>query len=77
LPGQIKDPSRPIIIDGEQKWEVKKIFDSKKPKGRLKYRVQWLDYPKDLEWYDADGPEFTYCQELVDEFHERYPHKSR
>ena len=40
-------------------------------RGRLKYRVQWLGYDLDLEWYDAW--DLVGSPQKLQEFHKDYP----
>ena len=49
------------------------IEKSKKPWGRLEYRVKWKDKAEDLTWWDADDHEFENAQEAVEKFHRKYP----
>ena len=77
LPGQKNPPPPATIVDGVKEWTVDEILDSKKPWGRLKFRVKWSGYDEDLTWYDADSGEFDNAQDLVDEFYRRYPNKPR
>lgn len=73
LPGQKRVPPPAIVVDGIEEWEVEDILDSKKPWGRLKYRVNWKGYDEDLTWYNADAGEFNNAREVVEDFHKRYP----
>ena len=77
LPGQKNEPPEPVIVDDEEEWEVDDILDSRRyGRGkRLQYRVKWKGCDTDLEWYNADGGEFDNCQDLVKDFHLRYPQK--
>jgi transposase InsO family protein len=79
LPGQINEPPQPVVVDDEDEWEVDDILDSRLfGKGkRLQYKVRWKGLDQDLEWYNADGGEFDNCQDLVEDFHRRYPIKPR
>ena len=79
LEGQRNDPPGPIVVEDEEEWEVEDILDSRfYGRGkRLQYRVNWKGYDVDLHWYNADGGEFEGCQEVVDDFHQRYPAKPR
>ena len=79
LPGQINEPPQPVVIDDEEEWEVDDILDSRLfGRGkRLQYRVKWKGLDQDLEWYNADGGQFDNCQDLVEDFHRRYPIKPR
>jgi len=39
--GQRKETPQPVVIEGEEEWEVKKIMNKKKVQGKDKYLVQW------------------------------------
>jgi hypothetical protein len=73
LPGQIQEPPPPIEIEGEEEFEVSKIKDSRRYRGRLQYRVDWMGYPPDDTWYNAEN--FENSPDLVREFHAKYPRK--
>jgi hypothetical protein len=77
LPGQKNAPPPPVVVDGKEEWTVDDILDAKQfGRGkRLKYRVKWSGYDRDLAWYNADGDEFANSQDLIDDFHKRYPDK--
>jgi hypothetical protein len=47
LPGQIQEIPPPVVIDGEEEWEVVRLLDSKLHYGRFQYRVEWKEYPPD------------------------------
>ena len=79
LPGQKNAPPPPIVVDDHEEWSVDEILDSKLF-GRwkkLKYRVKWSGFDRDLAWYDADSDEFTNSQDLIEDFHRRYPNKPK
>ena len=45
IPGQRSDPPPdPVLVDGEQQYEVEAILDSRISRGRLQYLVQWKGY---------------------------------
>ena len=73
LEGQHKEPTPPIIVDGEEEWEVEQIMDSKLRYRKLYYKVKWKDHPTDNEWYPASN--FEHAPEAVQAFHRRYPKK--
>jgi len=39
--GQRKETSQPVVIKGEEEWEVEKIMNKRKVQGRDKYLVRW------------------------------------
>ena len=67
LPGQQNDPQPPIVVSDEKEWEVQKILASKLVRNKLYYRVQWLGYDEDLEWYPASN--FKYSPAKLREYH--------
>jgi transposase InsO family protein len=71
LPGQVQEPPEPIEVDGEVEWEVEEILASKLWRSRLWYRVKWLGYDDDPEWYPASN--VKYAPHKVRDFHDRYP----
>ena len=57
----------PIIINNKEKWEVKDILDDRSYQGKLQYRVKWVGWDKDREWYDVIG--FDNSPEIIEDFH--------
>ena len=59
FPGQNSVPDLPVIIDGEQEYEISSILDSKIDKRRkckLQYLVQWTSYEgtdEETSWLPA------------------------
>src|SRR5271170_2452300 len=53
VPGQVTPTPPPVVIDGEDHWNVEEILDSRWNYRKLQYRVAWEGYPPDPEWYDA------------------------
>ena len=80
LPGQRQDPPPPVEVEGVEEWEVEDILDSRwdrRGRGgrpRLKYIVKWAGYDEPTE-VPADYVENA--QEIVKNFHRRYPDKPR
>ena len=77
LRGQKNASPPPIMVDGINEWMVEDILDSKKPRGRLQYWVQWEGYDQDLTWLPAGSGEFDNGGDVVEKFHKKYPHKPR
>jgi len=69
----------PVIIDGEPKYEISRIVDSKIDHQRackLLYKVIWLGYEDtgdESKWIPAS--ELTHAVNLVSDFHITYPAK--
>ncbi|HEV7736493.1 MAG TPA: reverse transcriptase domain-containing protein [Chlamydiales bacterium] len=79
IPGRTISPPPPVEIDGSLEYEVEEILDSKIDRRRriqLQYFVQWAGYqgrPDEFSWLDASDLENS--DELVAEFHMKYPDK--
>lgn len=73
LPGQHNDPPQPIEVDGEAEWEVDDVLAVRKRYGKLQYRVKWLGYDDDPDWYPAS--DLKYAPHKVRDFHARNPTK--
>ena len=69
----------PVIIDGEPKYEISWIVDSKNNHQwayKLLYKMIWLEYEDtrdESEWITAS--ELTHAADLVSDFHIAYPAK--
>jgi hypothetical protein len=77
VPGQRQDAQPPIEVEGLEEWAVEEILDSRwERRGRggpqLRYTVQWAGYEAPTE---EPAHYLEHAQELVNNFHRRYPHK--
>ena len=79
IPNRAQEPPPPVVVDGEEFYHVGEILDSKIDKRRWKcpllYYVWW-------EGYKGTDEEFSWIlanelieDEMVMEFHAKYPHK--
>ena len=75
LTNQVNEPLPSVIINNEEEWEVEDILDARSYRGKLQYRVKWVGWDEDREWYDATG--FDNSPEIVEDFHSRYPDKPK
>ncbi|MBW0497573.1 hypothetical protein O181_037288 [Austropuccinia psidii MF-1] len=48
-PNQHQEPPPPIIIEGQEEWEVSQILDSKLKRRKLWYLVEWKGFSQDPE----------------------------
>jgi hypothetical protein len=46
LPGQIRVPPLPVIVNYEEEWQVEEILDSRRVRRKLQYLVKWRGYPE-------------------------------
>ena len=74
---RIQLASAPVIIDGEPKYEISRIVDSKIDHRRackLLYKVIWLEYEdtgNKSEWIPTS--KLSHAIDLVSDFHIAYP----
>ena len=67
LPGQLNDPPPPITITNDTEWEVEELLAVKRVKNQLQYRVKWVGYDEDLDWYPASN--LKYSPHKLRDFH--------
>ena len=79
IPNRTQPPPPPVEVDGELEYEIAQILDSKidnRRRSKLLYKVRWAGYegtPDEEDWLPAS--ELAHAQELVSDFHARYPNK--
>ena len=76
LEGHIPPKEPYVVIDGEKEYEVEEILDSKKAKNSniVKYLVKWFRYDNPT-WEPRKN--ITHADDLLEDFHTRYPTKPR
>jgi transposase InsO family protein len=74
IPGRTPKPLPPLVVAGEEEFEVEAILDSKVARGRLLYHVHWKDYPISARtWEPAELVQGA--PKLIKRFHHAHPHK--
>ena len=69
--GQKVVPPQPVVIDGEEEYEVEKILNRRKIQGRNKFLVQQKGYIAEADiWEGRENLENV--KELVEEFEREY-----
>ena len=73
LPGQVqaKNPP-PIIVDKNNKWEIKEILNSRMHYQSPQYFIKWTGYDHPI-WEPAKY--LSHTPAVVANFHQRYPNK--
>src|SRR5271169_3060821 len=72
--GRLQEPPPPVISKEDIEYEVEEILDSKFIRKSLFYLVKWKGYPiSDNSWEPLSH--LTNAQELISQFHNRYPQK--
>jgi hypothetical protein len=74
IPGRVPKPLPPLIVAGEEEYEVESILDSKVQRGSLQYYIHWKGYPiSERSWVPAVS--VANSPKLVSQFHKRHPNK--
>ena len=73
--GHTTTPPPPLEVDGEEEWEVEAVLDSKLRFNTLQYLVKWAGYSDTHNTWVAAGD--MQANELVAEFHEKYPSRPK
>jgi len=69
--GQKKTPSKLVIIEGEEEFEVEKIINKRTVRGKEKFLVRWKGYTAEEDtWENKENLENA--KELVEEFERVY-----
>jgi Chromo (CHRromatin Organisation MOdifier) domain len=55
LPGQLIEPLGPEVVHSEEEYEVQEVLASRTIKNQLEYRIKWVGYDEDPEWYAASN----------------------
>ncbi|GAA5874668.1 hypothetical protein JCM1840_007442 [Sporobolomyces johnsonii] len=74
FPDRLPTPPPLTIVNGQPELEVETILDSQTYHGSLRYLVRWRGLsPREDSWEPADN--LANADDLVQEFHRRYPNK--
>jgi len=69
--GQKKTPPKPVIIEGEEEFEVEKILNKRMVWGKDKFLVRWKGYMVEEDtWENREN--LGNAKELVEEFEREY-----
>jgi len=69
--GQRKEQPAPVIIKGEEEWEVERILNKRKVRGKDKYLVCWKGFTAESDtWEGRENLENT--KETIEEFEKEY-----
>jgi hypothetical protein len=78
LSRQIISSSSFVVIDDEEKFDVKNIIDSRLTERsinkKLQYKIKLMRYSSDRKWYSIEN--FENAKEIVADYHQRYFDKS-
>jgi len=69
--GQKKIPPKPVIIEGEEEFEVEKILNKRMVRGKEKFLVRWKGYTAEEDTWES-RENLENAEELVKEFERKY-----
>ena len=69
-----KPPPPPVIIGGELEFEVEKVLDSRRRKGRPEFLIRWKGHPPEGDTWEPRS-NLRNAKESLSDFHKRYPTK--
>jgi len=69
--GQKKEMPQPVVIKGEEEWEVEKIMNKRQVRGRDKYLVRWKGCMAEEDTWES-RKNLKNASNLVEEFEKEY-----
>ena len=74
--GQKKEMPQPVVIEGEKEWEVEKILNKRKIRGKDKFLVWWKGFTaKGDTWESREN--LQNAGDILREFEEEYNRDNR
>ena len=70
-----RSPPEPVIVDGEQEYEVDEILDSRLRNAKLQFLVSWKGYGREENSWVSERD--LHAPELIDSFYQRNPDAPR
>ena len=74
--GQKKQPTPPVIIEGEEEYEVEKIINKRRRYGKWKYLVRWKGYMAEEDSWEREI-NLKNAKEAVEEYEREYRREER
>jgi len=69
--GQRKEQLAPVIIEGEEKWEVERILNKQKIRGKDKYLVWWKGFTVESDTWEGKE-NLGNAKEVIEKFKKEY-----
>jgi len=69
--GQKKEQPLPVIIEGEEEWEVERILNKRRVRGKDKYLVRWKGFTAESDTWEG-RENLKNAKEAIEEFEKEY-----
>ena len=69
--GQRKEQPLPVIIEGEEEWEVERILNKRRVRGKDKYLVRWKGFTAESDTWEG-RENLGNAKEAIEEFEKEY-----
>ena len=69
--GQKKEQLLPVINEGEEEWEVERILNKRRVRGKDKYLVRWKGFMAESDTWEG-RENLKNAKEAIEEFEEEY-----
>jgi len=69
--GQKKEQLALVIIEGEEEWEVERILNKRKVRGKDKYLVRWKGFTAESDTWEG-RENLENAKEVIEEFEKEY-----
>jgi len=74
--GQRREAPQPVVVEGEEEWEVEKILNKRKIRGKDKFLVRWKGFMAEGDTWES-RENLQNAGDLLREFEEEYSRDSR
>ena len=72
IPGRVQPAPPPVVVDGDEEYEVDSILDAKKQRGKIRFLVHWKGYsPEHDSWEPEEA--LANAPEKLTEFYREFP----
>jgi len=69
--GQRKEMPQPVVVEGEEEWEVEKILNKRKVRGKNKFPVRWKGFTAEGDTWESQE-NLQNAGNVLKEFKEEY-----
>ena len=71
IEGQRKEQPAPVVIEGEEEWEVERILNKQQIRGKDKYLVRWKGFTAESDTWEGEE-NLENAKEAIEEYEREY-----